>query len=88
MLSLKDSKPGEPLLLHDEPIYMEDKIIGRTTSGNYSFNYKKNISFGYINSGSSIKEIENKQLFIEVEKQKYPATLELKPLKDKNIKLS
>ena len=88
MLSLKDSKPGEPLLLHDEPIYMEDKIIGRTTSGNYSFNYKKNISFGYINSGNSIKEIENKKLFIEVEKQKYAVTLELKPLKDKNIKFS
>ena len=88
MLSLKDSKPGEPLLLHDEPIYMEDKIIGRTTSGNYSFNYKKNISFGYINSGNSIKEIENKKLFIEVEKQKYPVTLELKPLKSKNIKFS
>ena len=88
MLSLKDSKPGEPLLLHDEPIYLEDKIIGRTTSGNYSFNYEKNISFGYINSGHSIKEIENKKLYIEVEKQKYPVKLELTPLKDKNIKLS
>ena len=87
MLSLKNSKPGEPLLLHDEPIYLEDKIIGQTTSGNYSFNYKKNISFGYINSNNSIKDIENKNLFIEVEKQKYPVNLELKPLKDKNIKL-
>ena len=46
------------------------------------------MSFGYINSGNSIKEIENKKLFIEVEKQKYPVNLELKPLKDKNIKLS
>ena len=42
MFILKDSKPGEPLLLHDEPIYLEDKIIGRSTSGNYSFNFKKN----------------------------------------------
>ena len=49
MLSLKDSNPGQPLLLHDEPIYLEIRIIGRTTSGNYSFNYKKNLSFGYIN---------------------------------------
>jgi len=88
MLSLKNSRPGEPLLLHDEPIYLEDKIIGQTTSGNYSFNYKKNISFGYINSKNSIKDIENKKLFIEVEKQKYPVNLELKPLKDKNIKLT
>ena len=38
MLTLKNSKPGSPLLLHDEPIYCEDKIVGRTTSGNYSFN--------------------------------------------------
>ena len=87
MFSLKDSEPGKPLLLHDEPIYLEDKIIGRTTSGNYSFNYKKNISFGYINSGNSIKDIKNKKLFIEVEKKKYPIILEFKPLKDKNKKL-
>jgi len=88
ILSLKNSKPGKPLLLHDEPIYLEDKIIGQTTSGNYSFNYKKNISFGYINSENSIKDFENKKLFIEVEKQKYPVSLELKPLKDKNIKFT
>ena len=41
MFTLENSKPGEPLLLHDEPIYLEEKIIGRTTSGNYSFNFKK-----------------------------------------------
>ena len=50
MLALKESKPGNPLLLHEEPIYLDDKIIGKTTSGNYSFNYNKNLSFGYINS--------------------------------------
>ena len=49
MFTLKDSKPGEPLLLHDEPIYLENKIIGRSTSGNYSFNFRKNLAFGYIN---------------------------------------
>ena len=37
MLTLDKNIPGEPLLLHDEPIYLKDKIIGRTTSGNYSF---------------------------------------------------
>ncbi|MDC0641882.1 FAD-dependent oxidoreductase, partial [Candidatus Pelagibacter sp.] len=36
MLALKESKPGKPLLLHEEPIYLDDKIIGKTTSGNYS----------------------------------------------------
>ena len=43
MLTLKNSKPGSPLLLHDEPIYSDGKIVGRTTSGNYSFNYEKNM---------------------------------------------
>ena len=45
LLSLKESKPGFPLVLHDEPIYCNKKIVGRTTSGNYSFNYNKKYCF-------------------------------------------
>ena len=86
MFTLKDSKPGEPLLLHDEPIYLEDKIIGRSTSGNYSFNFKKNLIFGYINNDFSNEELKNKSLFIEVEKKKYPISVQLKPLKQTNYK--
>ena len=84
MLTLNDSKPGEPLLLHDEPIYNEKHIIGRTTSGNYSFNYNKNLAFGYINSELSKEELAKENLFIEVEKKKYSASIILKPL---NIKI-
>ncbi len=84
--TLKDSKPGEPLLLHDEPIYLEDKIIGRSTSGNYSFNFKKNLTFGYINNDFSNEELQNKNLFIEVEKKKYPIEISNKPLKQTNFK--
>ena len=80
MFNLNDATPGEPLLLHDEPIYFKDKIIGRTTSGNYSFNYKKNISYGYVNSEYSIEDLIDKELFIEVEKKKYPASVLVKPL--------
>ena len=65
----KNSKPGEPLLFHDEPIYLDDQIIGRSTSGNYSFNFKKNLTFGYIDNEFSDKELQNKNLFIEVEKR-------------------
>ena len=86
MLTLNNSKPGEPLLLHDEPIYHNEKIIGRTTSGNYSFNYNKNMAFGYINSKLSKEELEKQKFVIEVEKQKYPASIILKPLNSKNIK--
>ena len=86
MLTLKNSKPGEPLLLHDEPIYLDDKIIGRSTSGNYSFNFKKNLTFGYINSDLSNEELKNKNLSIEVEKKKYPISIQSEALKRTNFK--
>tara|TARA_B110000114_G_C14787903_1_gene275514 strand:- start:304 stop:570 length:267 start_codon:yes stop_codon:yes gene_type:complete len=86
MLSLIDSKPGIPLLLHEEPIYLKDKIIGRTTSGNYSFNYNKNLSFGYVKSEYSNEELFEMSLYIEVAKKKYPVRVELTSLKDKKTK--
>ena len=86
MFTLKDSKPGEPLLLHEEPIYLDDKIIGRTTSGSYSFCFDKNLSFGYVNSGNTIDTLKDKNLFIEVEKIKYPIEILSKPLNTKDFK--
>ena len=86
MFTLKDSKHGEPLLLHDEPIYLEDKIIGRSTSGNYSFNFKKNLTFGYIKNDFSNEKLRDSKLFIEVEKRKYEIELINKPIKQTNFK--
>ena len=86
MFTLKESEPGKPLLLHDEPIYVGDKIIGRSTSGNYSFNYKKNLVFGYIKNDFSNDELQSKNLFIEIEKQKYELELQINPLKKINFK--
>ena len=87
MFTLKNSKPGLPLLLHDEPIYCEGNIVGKTTSGNYSFYYSKNMSFGYINLEDSKEELAKKTYFIEVEKKKYEAILETKPLHDPENKI-
>ncbi len=81
ILTLKNNKPGSPLLLHEEPIYLEDKVIGRTTSGNYSFNYKKNISFGYIKNEYSTDELIKGNLFIEIEKKKISCNFRAKTLK-------
>ena len=86
MFTFKHSKPGEPLLLHEEPIYLDNKIVGRTTSGNYSFCYDKNLSFGYVNSENSIETLRDKNIFIEVEKKKYPVEILEKPLNQKNYK--
>ncbi len=85
MLTLDNSKPGEPLLLHDEPIYFNDKIVGRTTSGNYSFSFEKNLTFGYVQT-DQFEQKENKKVYIEVEKKKYRATIILKPLNTKDFK--
>jgi 4-methylaminobutanoate oxidase (formaldehyde-forming) len=87
MLTLKNSQPGSPLLLHDEPIYCEGKIVGRTTSGNYSFNYKKNMSLGYINMISPIEELAKKVFFIEVEKKQHEAILQTQSLHDPENKI-
>ena len=87
MFTLKNSKPGKPLLLHDEPIYLDNQIIGRTTSGNYSFNYKKNLAFGYIDNNFLETAIISKDLYIEVEKTKYKADLLTEPLKTNNYKI-
>jgi len=85
MLILNNSKEGAPLLLHDEPIYLKDKIVGRTTSGCYSFIYSKNLAFGYINSGLSSDEIDKAPFEIEVEKKKYTASVITRPLNDKKL---
>ncbi len=86
ILTLQNSKPGEPLMLHDEPIYLENKIIGRTTSGNYSFNFKKNLAFGYVSEDLSKEDLKNKKLYVEVAKTKYTAELQSKSLNQKNFK--
>ena len=86
MFVLKENKPGKPLLLHDEPIFLDDKIIGRTTSGNYSFNFKKNLAFGYIDIKENNTNPLNQDFYIEVEKIKYLAELINKPLKETDYK--
>jgi len=86
MLTLKESKPGEPLMIHDEPIYLNGKIIGRTTSGNYSFNFKKNLAFGYVKLEEDLISLKGKILEIEIEKNKYKAEILNKPLNQKNFK--
>ena len=85
MLTLEKSKPGDPLLLHDEPIYFDNQIVGRTTSGNFSFCYNKNIAFGYVET-KKLEELGEKTIYIEVEKVKYIATIILKPLNTNKIR--
>ncbi len=88
MLTLNNTKPGEPLALHFEPIYIDGKICGNTTSANYSFNYNKNLLFGYVSTDLKVEQLLEKKIQVEIEKVKYDASLLLKPLKDPKIKLN
>ena len=69
------------------PIEQNSEIIIKgshidSTSGNFSFNYNKNMAFGYIESKID-KDIAKDNFFeIEVEKIKYKAHLQTKPLHD------
>ena len=83
LFSLKGNiKPGEPLILHDEPIYYENRIIGSTTSANYSFCYKKNLCLGYINNDTN-----KDNLFLEVEGRRFALHHEKTPIHDPKGKL-
>ena len=68
MFVLNDTTPGNPLLLHDEPIYYKGKIVGETTSGNYSFTYNKNLAYGYIDAKLDF-DLSNSVFEIEVAKK-------------------
>ena len=83
LFSLKNRfKPGAPLLLHDEPIFEKNEIVGYTTSSNFSFCYNKNICLAYVKS-----EINYKNLYLEVEGKRYALHLEKYPLHDPTSRL-
>ena len=81
MFTINDAEPGNPLVLHDEPIFLNNKIVGETTSGNYSFIYDKSMVFGYISTEVDIDENFNK-FEIEIANKRYKLNLLKKPLHD------
>jgi len=62
-------------LVDDFKLFISNKKLG--INGNN--NFKKNMAFGYVNSEQNLK---GKDIEIEVEKTKYKAIIEAKPLHD------
>ena len=79
---LENSLPGKPLMLHDEPIYYKNKIVGETTSSNYSFNYNKNMVFGYIDIELDINDLNGSKFKVEVAKNMYEMQIQFDSLHD------
>ena len=66
---------GEPLLLHDEPILFNGRVVGMTTSGALGVRTGMSLAIGLIKKkpGESIRDISTKTYKIEVAGVRYPA---------------
>ena len=62
----------EPLLLHDEPVYLDGKLVGRTTSGGLGFRTDKALSMAYIDADHSSRR---EGFEIEVAGDRLPANM-------------
>jgi 4-methylaminobutanoate oxidase (formaldehyde-forming) len=74
----------EALLYHNEPIWRDGRLVGRTTSANYGHTLGSAIALGYVSveSGSPPTAALEGNYEIEAAWQRYPARASLKPLWD------
>jgi 4-methylaminobutanoate oxidase (formaldehyde-forming) len=65
----------EPLLFHNEPIYRNDILIGRVTSGAFGYTLGRSVGMGYIDLGDdgSPSWIEQAEYEIEIAGERFPA---------------
>ena len=88
--SLFEVNAEAPLLLHDEPVYTEGRLVGRTTSGGLGFRTNKALCFAKVKipSGSTRRETLAGGFEIEIAGERYPMRALLRPPYDpKGVKL-
>jgi 4-methylaminobutanoate oxidase (formaldehyde-forming) len=74
----------EPLLLHDEPIYRDGKIVGRISSGSFGYTLGRSVGMGYLENAGGVADdfAESGSYEIELAAERLPATASLKPFYD------
>lgn len=80
----------EPLVYHDEPIWCDDRMVGRTTSGAYGHHLGAAVALGYVHEPSGAVEslIASGRFEIEIAGVRVPARASLAPLHDpKNLRI-
>lgn len=72
------------LLYHDEPIWRDGKLVGRTTSGMYGHTLGRAVALGYVaHEGGVTREfIDSGAYEIEIACERVPARASLRPLYD------
>jgi 4-methylaminobutanoate oxidase (formaldehyde-forming) len=74
----------EPLLYHNEPIWRDGKLVGRTTSGAYGHHLGRAIALGYLHddAGVDAEYVRSGRYEIEVAGVRHAAKASLEPLYD------
>lgn len=75
---------ADRLLYHDEPILRDGKIVGRTSSGMWSYVEGRAIAMGYVNDPDGVDHdwLEAGQFEIEVATERIPATASIRSFYD------
>jgi len=75
---------SEPLLYHEEPIYRDGVLVGRTTSAMYGHTLGRSIALGYVANDEDVSDefIDSGNYEIEIAGERYPASASLKPMYD------
>jgi 4-methylaminobutanoate oxidase (formaldehyde-forming) len=77
-IKLNDS---EPILLHDEPIWCDQSIVGTVTSGSFGYTLGCSIGQGYINCEDPdwSQKLTEGTIEVEIAGSRFPATISRKP---------
>jgi 4-methylaminobutanoate oxidase (formaldehyde-forming) len=72
------------LLYHDEPIYRDDILVGRTSSGMWSYVENRCLAMGYVNNADGVTKdwIDAGTFEIEVATERIPATASIRSFYD------
>ncbi len=73
----------EPLLYHNEPIWRDGTLVGKTTSGWYGHTLGRAVGLGYVDAGrpgeATTDWLLDGRYEIEIATERYPATPTLRP---------
>jgi 4-methylaminobutanoate oxidase (formaldehyde-forming) len=77
---------ADRLVYHDEPIYRSGELVGRTSSGMWSYVENRCLAMGYLECAAGVTKdwIDSGDFEIEVATQRIPATASLRSFYDPN----
>ena len=83
LVMFKLSSP-EPVLFHEEPIWMDGQLVGYISSGAYSFTLGRSVGMGYVNHAKGVTRqlVENGDWEIEIACERHTAEASLKAFFD------